>query len=95
VAVQEGVRLPSRTTARNGDAYAAVVFDAKQIAACPAMAHEVDGGDGFCVRRDVAGIDDARKRKPQLHGDRIPDSHDALDRALPTSVIFIALVRGT
>ena len=43
VAPREGVGFPARAAARNRHAHAPVEFDAKQVAAGAAMAHEVDG----------------------------------------------------
>ena len=91
---REGVGFAARSPARNGHADTSVVLDAKEIPAGPAMANEIDRGDRFDGRRRELHIGHARERKPELHGDRIPDSPGGLDTPAGTSVIFIALVRG-
>ena len=105
---REGIGFALRASARNGDAQAAVVLNAEQIAARATMADEVERGDG-ATGRWYAGHHGRRRcrfcraeRKPELHLDRIPDSSHGscrprygLDSARPVSVIFIALVRGT
>ena len=97
----EGIGLPLRAAARNRDAEPSVLFDAQQIPAGSAVADEVQGGDRTGSRRnagaDACGCCRLRhtEGKPQLHLDRIPDSHTPLDNPVAVSVIFIAQVRGT
>jgi hypothetical protein len=92
---RERVGLAARSAARDRHAHAPVVFDAQQIPPRPPVADEIDGGNRFGRCRRDLGFDGARKRQTQLHGDRIPDSYDALDTPSVQGVIFIALVRGT
>ena len=95
VASCEGIGFSPRAPARNGHAHTTIEFDSEQISARPTMAHEIDGGNRLGGCRCDRGVDAARKREPQLHDDRIPDSVTGLDRPRLPSVIFIALVRGT
>jgi hypothetical protein len=101
MALRKGVRLSTRSAARNRHAKATVEFDTEQVSPRPPMTHEVDRrnrADSWRCER-IGGNRRPRshlaERKPQLHDDRIPDSNRGLDRPWYDSVIFITLVRGT